>query len=182
MILTTKRMILRPWRENDAAALYELAKDPQIGCAAGWKPHADINESLNIIKNVLCNSNTEEDFALTFKEQETPIGCIGLRIGKQSSLNIADDEGEIGFWLGVPYWGTGLMTEAAKEIIRYGFEEKNLSNIWSGYYDGNEKSKRVQEKCGLQYRYTIEQKPVPLLNEIRTEHVTCLTKTVWMEK
>ncbi len=176
MILTTTRMILRPWRENDAPALYECAKDPAVGPIAGWPPHTSVKDSLNVIKTVLCNPAREETFALTLKNTDFPIGCVGLRVGKQSSLNIAENEGEIGFWLGTPYWGAGLMTEAAKEIIRYGFEEKKLSSIWSGYYDGNERSKRVQEKCGLQYRYTVARKPVPLLNEIRTEHVTCLTK------
>lgn len=176
MILTTNRMILRPWREEDARALYECAKDPAVGPIAGWPPHASVEDSLNVIKTVLCDPAEEETFALTLKDADVPIGCVGLRIGKQSALDIADDEGEIGFWLGVPFWGQGLTTEAAKETIRYGFEEKGLSSIWSGYYDGNERSKRVQEKCGLRYRYTIARKHVTLLNEVRTEHVTCLTK------
>ena len=53
MEMTTKRLILRSWEENDAADLYALASDPQIGPAAGWPPHKSMKDSLQIIRNVL---------------------------------------------------------------------------------------------------------------------------------
>ena len=51
-------------------------------------------------------------------------------------------------WIGVPYWGQGLIPEAVREIMRHGFDDLNLEKMWCGYFDGNTKSKRVQEKCG----------------------------------
>lgn len=91
----------------------------------------------------------------------------------------ADTEAEIGYWIGVPYWGQGLIPEAVRELIRYGFEELNMEKLWCGYFDGNEQSCRVQEKCGFVYYHTNEKIPWVLMNDIRTEHVTCLTKEQW---
>ena len=54
MILETPRLLLRPWEESDAEELYRLAKDEDIGPAAGWPPHKSVDDSLNIIRNVLC--------------------------------------------------------------------------------------------------------------------------------
>lgn len=173
MILQTERLILRPWCDTDAESLYEYAKDDRIGLAAGFPPHTSVENSREVIKNVLSEPET---FAVCLKEDNKPIGSIGLMIGKQSNLDIPDDEGEIGYWIGVPFWGQGLIPEAVREMIRYGFDELHLARLWCAYFDGNEKSKRVQEKCGFVYHHTnkdIYWKPI---DKTLTEHVTCLEK------
>lgn len=91
-----------------------------------------------------------------------------------------EDECELGYWLGKPFWGRGYMPEAAKELIRYGFEDLKMSTIWCGYYDGNDKSKRVQEKVGFVYHHTCADVPVPLLNEVRIGHTNIMTKEQWI--
>lgn len=177
MIFETKRLILRPWQENDANNLYEYAKDPLIGPIAGWLPHTSIKNSCEIIKTVLSAPNT---YAVVIKKTEKPVGSIGLMIGNDSNLKVNNDEGEIGYWIGVPYWGQGLIPEAVKELLRYGFENLCLAKIWCGYFEGNEKSRRVQEKCGFIYHHTKKNLKCELINEIRTEHITCLTKEEWI--
>lgn len=176
MELTTKRLILRPWHESDAQSLYEYAKDPQVGPIAGWPPHTSVENSRQIIKDVL---SAKETYAVCLKEDNKAIGCIGLTIGKDSNLDLPDNEGEIGYWLGVPFWGRGLITEATKEMICYGFEDLNLDKIWCAYFDGNIKSKRVQEKCGFIYHHTNKDIHWKLMNDIRTEHVNCMTREEW---
>lgn len=178
-MLETKRLILRPWQESDAADLYEYAKDPRVGSIAGWPSHTSVEDSRNVIVSALSAPNT---FAVVLKETNQPIGCIGLMVGKQSNLGILDNEGEIGYWIGVPYWGQGLIPEATKEIIRYGFEDLQLTKLWCGYFEGNEKSHRVQEKCGFQYHHTNKDVEWKLLNTIVTEHVTCLPKENWIKQ
>ena len=71
------------------------------------------------------------------------------------------------------------MPEAARELLRRAFEDLGMRKVWCGYYDGNVKSKRVQEKLGFQYHHTCKNVPVPLMNEIRTEHITVLTGEEW---
>ena len=90
-----------------------------------------------------------------------------------------EDEAELGYWLGVDYWGQGLVPEAARELLRHAFEDLKLVRIWCGYYDGNDKSKRVQEKLGFKYQWTTGDVPVPLMGEIRKGYVSLLMKDEW---
>ena len=173
MILETKRLILRPWDEADAESLYEYAKDERVGPAAGWPPHTSVENSREIIRNVLSD---DETYAVCLKEDNKAIGSIGLMIGKNSNLDLPENEGEIGYWLGVPFWGRGLIPEATRELIRYAFTDLGLQTLWCGYFDGNEKSKRVQEKCGFVYHHTNKDIEWKLMNLVLTEHVTRLTK------
>ena len=177
MILETKRLILRPWEEKDAETLFTFASSPLVGPAAGWPVHTGVENSRDIICNVLSDPNT---FAIVWKESGLPIGSIGLKTGDATDLTDAVDECELGYWLGVPYWGQGIMPEAAAEILRYAFEELSMKKIWCGYYDGNIKSKRVQEKCGFRYEWTTAEVDVPLLKETRMGHVNSLTKEAWL--
>ena len=103
-------------------------------------------------------------------------------IGKNSNIELPNTEGEIGYWIGTPYWGKGLIPEAVHELLRYAFEELQLQKIWCVYFDGNNNSKRVQEKCGFQYQFTKENVHCSLLNDMRTEHISCLTKEQWMRR
>ncbi len=73
------------------------------------------------------------------------------------------------------------MSEAVNALIKYGFEDLGMTTIWCGYYDGNEKSKRVQEKCGFVYYRTTNDVEVPLMNEVRVGHTNILTKEHWNE-
>lgn len=172
MTLETNRLLLRPWKQSDAESLYEYAKDPRIGPIAGWPVHTSVENSRDIIREVL---SVAENYAVTVKGDETAIGSIGLKIGGNSDLDILENEGEIGYWIAVPYWGKGYIPEAAEELIRRGFEDLNLRAIWCGYFDGNEKSRRVSEKCGFQYVRT-EKKYWSLIGETKTQHITCINR------
>lgn len=176
MRLETERLCLRPWRQDDADELYELAKDPRVGPAAGWPVHTGVENSRQIIREVL---SAEGTFAVELKKEGRVVGSIGLMRREQSNLSIKANEAEIGYWVGVPYWGQGIIPEAVRELLRYGFEELALDCIWCGYFEGNEKSRRVQEKCGFCFQRTEKEKPWPLTGEIHTEHITCITKEEW---
>ena len=176
-MLTTKRLILRRWEESDAESLYEYAKDPDVGPIAGWQPHKSAKESRNIIKTVLSDP---EAYAVCLKEDNKVIGAIELMLGGSSVNSVkSDDECELGFWLGKPFWGQGLIPEATRVMLRHAFEDLGMNKVWCGYYDGNSKSKRAQEKIGFVYQYTKENIEVPMMNEIRTEHINCITKEEW---
>ena len=158
MILETDRLILRSWLESDAESLYEYAKDPAVGPIAGWPPHNSVEESLNIIKNVLSG---EQCYAICERGSDKAIGVIELKLNGHTDMTDKDDECELGYWIGKPFWGRGYMPEAVKELLRYGFERLGMTTIWCGYYDGNDKSKRVQEKVGFIYHHTYDEVPVP---------------------
>lgn len=178
MELQTKRLILRPWQESDAEALYKYAGNPNIGPIAGWPPHTSVENSREIIKSVL---SAPESYAVVLKTTGEVVGSVGIMAARSEThtARIADYECEIGYWIGEPYWGQGLIPEAVNELLRYAFEELRMAAVWCGYYDGNEKSKRVQAKCGFTYSHTEYDKPAPLMNDIRTEHYTKLTQEEW---
>lgn len=176
MELTTERLLLRPWQETDAESLYEYAKDSEVGPIAGWPVHTSVENSREIIREVL---SAEETYAVCLQENGKAIGSIGLMVGAASNLSLPDTEGEIGYWIGVPFWGQGFIPEAVKELLRHAFEDLKLDKIWCGYFEGNTKSKRVQEKCGFTYHHTNKDIYWKLMDDIRTEHVTCMTREAW---
>ena len=174
-MLETKRLILRPWREEDAESLYAYAKDPEVGPPAGWPPHTSVGNSRYIIKEFL---SAPETYAVCLKDGK-PIGSIGLKLKGYTDMTDRKDECELGYWIGKPYWGQGLIPEAARELLRYAFENLKMRAVWCGYYEGNEKSHRVQQKLGFVYQYTTHDLDLPLLGEKRTGHTSLLTKGQW---
>lgn len=144
--METERILLRPWRESDAAALFKYASDPEVGPRAGWPPHQSVEESLGVIRNVFSG---EGMWAVELKETGEPIGCAGYLPASGSNLEIADTECEVGYWIARPYWGQGICTEALKLIIDYCFNVKGFTTLWGDYFPGNPASGRVMEKCGF---------------------------------
>jgi len=94
MILETERLILRPWKESDAEDLYKYASDPDVGPIAGWPPHQSVDESRDIIKNVL---NGAEAYAICLKEDGKAIGAIELKLNGHTDMTERDDECELGY-------------------------------------------------------------------------------------
>ncbi len=174
-MMQTERLILRPWQETDAESLYAYAKDPDIGLPAGWPPHKSVEDSREVIRYVLSAPQT---YAVCLKDG-SPIGSISLKLKGSTDMTDREDECELGYWIGKPFWGQGLIPEAAEELLRHAFEELGMRAVWCGYYEGNVKSRRVQEKLGFVYQHTTEGLELPLLGELRTGHTMLLTKERW---
>lgn len=133
-MLKTERLILRKWTDEDADSLFEYAKNPDVGPIAGWLPHTSREESLRVIQNLL---NGSECYAICEKGNQKAIGAIELKLNGHTDMTERDDECELGYWIGKPFWGRSYVSEAAREIIRHGFEDLGMNTIWCGYYDGN---------------------------------------------
>ncbi|MNM27856.1 putative ribosomal N-acetyltransferase YdaF [compost metagenome] len=177
MRLETKRLLLRPWLDTDAADLYEYAKDHRVGPIAGWPQHTSIENSAEIIRTVF---NHPEVYALELKENGRAVGCVGILIGANSHFEISEEEGEIAYWIGVPYWGKGLVPEAVRELMRHAFETLKLKALWCGYFANNSQSHAAQSKCGFLHHHTEEHRFNPFLNDYRTEHISCISYPQWL--
>lgn len=171
----TERLILRPWCLDDVEDLHKYATEPDIGLSAGWRPHKNMEESLEVIENVFMKPGV---YAIVYKETNEVIGSIGLHAGDKSKRGLGSDElqAEVGYWIAKPYWGRGLVPEAARPLIEFGFLELELNQIWIAYFDGNNKSKRVAEKLGFTYNHFAEEVRVEALGETKKEHYMLLTK------
>lgn len=172
-MIETERLILRPWQEDDAASLFKYASDPDVGPIAGWPIHSSVEMSLEIIRTVFA---APETYAVVLKETGEPVGCCGIMFSDGiHTAGMTHAEAEIGYWIGKPYWGQGLIPEATKALLSRSFNELGLDAVWCGYYDGNVKSKRACEKIGFKYHHTNHNIVSPL-GDIRTEHFYKMTK------
>lgn len=175
MEITTKRLVLRPWTEGDAERLYELAKAPEVGPAAGWFPHTDVEDSRRVIRDILSAAGT---YAVTLRASGAVIGSAGI-FGTAAAG--AEGEPEIGYWIGRPYWGNSYAPEAVRALLGLCFAGAH-ERVWCAYFEGNKKSRRCMEKCGFRYHHTEENVPWQPTGEIKTEHYTCITREEWNKR
>ena len=141
--IETDRLILETWTPKDAPALYAYAKNPNVGPNAGWKPHADVRESKRIIKTIFSAKDT---WKIVWKENGEVIGSIGLDDDRRRP---GIPSRELGYSLAEPYWGRGIMTEAGKAVLRYGFENLHLAIISIQTAVSNARSQSVIRKLGF---------------------------------
>ena len=147
-MIETERLILRPWRLEDASALYKYASDSMVSELALWPTHTSVRMSREVIEKIFMpNPNC---FAIVLKESGEPIGCIGLVPEGDEHHETAFSEREVGYWIGLPLWNRGLTTEALNGLVAYCRDNLNLSSLLITTDDCNSASKRVAEKCGFQ--------------------------------
>ena len=148
VVLTTKRLILRPWTMDDLDDFYEYARVDGVGQMAGWAPHESIDQSREILKHFIEEKKT---FALEY--QKKVIGSLGIEAYDETKYpDFKEDRArEIGYVLSKDYWGMGLMPEAVKRVIQYLFDDLHLDLIFCGHFVSNKQSARVQEKCGFHH-------------------------------
>ena len=141
--LETPRLILREWHDSDLDDLYAYAADPEVGPAAGWPPHTDRNVSREILWQFM---DKGEVWAIVEKSSRRVIGSFGLHPDDHRDNPACRS---IGYVLAKSHWGQGLMTEAAKQVMRYAFETLRLDMLTVYHYPFNDRSRRVIEKCGF---------------------------------
>lgn len=149
--LETEHLILREWRLEDAEDLYEYASNPKVGPMAGWAPHPDRAYSLEVLKRY---RESGDIWALVLRETGKVIGQLRMYPDEDRGKYVAK---YISYALSADYWGRGLMTEAVKAVIRYAFEELDGIDLLSVFHSpDNARTRRVIEKCGFTYEFTLE--------------------------
>lgn len=149
--LNTDRLLLRPFRLEDASRVQQLAGDRAIAATTLNIPHPyEDGMAEDWIRNHPESFANQESvvFAITIKSEPGPsalVGAIGL------TLAMPHARGELGYWIGKPYWRRGYCTEAAGAVLDFGFETLGLQRIFARYMTTNPPSGRVMEKIGMQY-------------------------------
>jgi RimJ/RimL family protein N-acetyltransferase len=140
----TLRLRLRPYAEADIEQLVPLIGAREVAAMTLRIPHPYTEEDA---RNFFASSACEDEvrLAITLRADGRLIGGIGLRIERQHL------HAELGYWIGVPYWGNGYATEAARAMIRYGFEELKLHRIFASHFKNNPASRRILEKIGMHH-------------------------------
>jgi RimJ/RimL family protein N-acetyltransferase len=148
-IIGTRRLILRPLRESDAAAIFALFNDWNVVRWLSSPPwpytRADADNFVHAALNP-ADETAETAFAITL--QDRLIGTIGLRARPAS--NLQSNAGlNVGYWLGTPYWRHGYMTEALRALVNHVFALSGDDALYCGAFAENRGSLRVQEKAGF---------------------------------
>lgn len=138
-VLRTARLVLRAPRADDAPAVATLANDLRVSAMTARVPHpyseADAEQ---FIAKARAGA-----FTVTLADG-SPIGLCGIDLFR-------GEQPELGYWLGVPYWGHGYATEAARAVIDHAFDDAAVEALTAGARVSNPASRRVLEKCGFQW-------------------------------
>src|ERR1700746_2272380 len=116
--LHTDRLVLRPYVLSDVADLVRLAGAREVAATTLRIPHPyREQDAIEFISSspAEAETGTSARFAITLRDSGVLVGGIGLRIDPPHQ------HAELGYWIGVPYWGRGYATEAARAVVRYGF-------------------------------------------------------------
>lgn len=142
--LQTERLNLRPYRAADVTELMPLIGAREVAATTGRIPHPYSEANA---RQFIADAQGEDEvrLVLALRDDGRMIGGIGLRLFEQHQ------NAELGYWLGTPYWGKGYATEAAREMLRYGFENLQLHRIFATHFIHNPASGRVLEKLGMRY-------------------------------
>ena len=146
--LRTARLLLRSLESEDVSALVRLAGTKEVAVTTLNIPYPYAEEDAYGFL-----AKASEDFgegrSVTFAISVAPArdlcGVIGLNITD------AHNRAELGYWIGVPFWGKGYVTEAAKALVTFGFETLKLRRIFAHHFSGNTASGRVLEKIGMRH-------------------------------
>ncbi|MBE6989283.1 MAG: GNAT family N-acetyltransferase [Ruminococcaceae bacterium] len=177
VVLTTERLILRPWQLGDLQDLYDYASVDGVGQLAGWRPHKYRWQSLEILRRFIDEKN---HFAVEYRENGLVIGSLGIERYEEARFPEFDGMRcrEINYVLSKDYWSRGLTSEAVQTVIRYLFTEVGLDAILCGHFNSNNQSARVQEKCG--FRYYATGRVTTQRGTVKDQIFDILTKEDWL--
>lgn len=142
LVLETARLVLRQPTLADVKAIARLVNDRRVAVNLRRVPHPYTRD--DAIDFVTAIAAADRDIVFLIEHNRTPIGLVGL--------DWQDPEApELGYWLGVDYWGQGFATEAARAAIDFAFEEFAIERLVSGARVVNPASRHILEKCGFQW-------------------------------
>lgn len=175
-VIETERLLLKLYTEEDAEGLYAYAKNPEVGPPAGWKPHESVEESRTIIREMFMVSGA---WAIFWKETGQLIGTIAL---ENDRFRPDARSREMGYSLSRDFWGRGIITEAAKAVIKYGFDVMGLDQISICTGPVNYRSQAVIRKCGFTYEGIIRRAYKIFDGSFRDSLCFSMTREEYIEK
>jgi RimJ/RimL family protein N-acetyltransferase len=144
--IATGRLVLRPFTDADAGSVQRLAGDRLVAATTSLIPHPyedGMAEAWIATHEASWEAGLGPTLAVTLAAAGGLVGAIGLATGRE------DGVGELGYWIGVPWWGRGYATEAARALAGFGFAELGLRIVRARHFAANPASGRVLEKIGM---------------------------------
>lgn len=153
--LNTPRLALRPLRMRDAQDLYAYASDPQVSRHVLWETHENVGQSRQFLRAAIWQyrKGLPGSFAITLRDSGRMIGTIGFMW-----VNTDHRSAEVGYSLSREYWNQGIMTEALRAVVAFGFDTLRLNRIEAQHETDNPASGRVMAHVGMRYEGTLRQR------------------------
>lgn len=146
--IKTERLLLRKMKKSDYRDMYEYARRPEVTEFLTWDPHPDEDYTYRYLDYIATRYKAGDfyDWAVVYRSNKKMIGTCGF-----TKFDIQNNSGEIGYVLNPDYWGMGIAPEAVSAIMKFGFVDLNLHRIEARFMQGNERSRKVMEKCGMKF-------------------------------
>ena len=154
-VVETDRLVLRALKMSDAQDLFSYAQDPLVSRHVLWETHRSLADSRAYLRYAIRQYREGQpgSFAITLRRSGRMIGTIGFMwVSKENH------SAEVGYSLSRDYWNQGIMTEALRAVIRFGFEELRLNRIEAQHELDNPASGQVMRHVGMQYEGTLRQR------------------------
>ena len=156
LVVETQRLVLRPLELADADALFPYASDPELSKMLSWDPHTDRGDTVAFVERMQAGLADGTNIAWAIVFEGAPVGVISIDGIRWQFRAWRQDKAEIGYWLGRPYWGRGIMSEAAMAALRFAFEMLGLHKVTIGCVEGNDASRAIIEKLGFRFLATFQ--------------------------
>ncbi|MBX9628652.1 MAG: GNAT family N-acetyltransferase [Gemmataceae bacterium] len=155
LTLSTDRLVLRPFAEADAPALFPLAANPAVTRFTLWEHHKTLDDTLVFVRDYAQSrymEGTPEPYAITFRDDPKgePVGAVGCFWASRPNGGM-----ELGYWLAEPYWGRGLVVEACRAVVSEAFAACHPQRVQARVIAGNDPSRRVLDKLGFRHEGTL---------------------------
>ncbi len=147
-VLNTERLLLRRMYRTDAEDMFEYSRQPCVTEFLTWSPHPDKKYTARYLSYLQrrYDEGSFYDWGLIFRRDAKMIGTCGF-----TSFSEENNSAECGYVLNPAYWGRGIAAEALFEVMGFGFDVLGLHRIECRFMIGNERSRRVAEKVGMQF-------------------------------
>jgi RimJ/RimL family protein N-acetyltransferase len=144
--LRTDRLVLRPLSLSDVPTVTLLAGAREVAATTLRIPHPYVEDhARQFISALPAEAEASRAFVFAITANDELCGAVGLHIEQQHR------HAELGYWIGVPYWGRGYATEAARAVVGFGFETLKLERIFAHHFAHNPSSGRVLQKIGMKH-------------------------------
>jgi ribosomal-protein-alanine N-acetyltransferase len=173
--LETQRLILRKLTPGDASDIFDYASDPEVTKYLLWNTHQTVSDSLAFVSAALARYDTgaPAPWGIVLKNEGKIIGTCDY-----ISVRETHSRAEIGYALSRKYWGRGIMTEAVRKVIDYGFRVKNFNRIQAVCDVPNIGSARVLEKAGMTFEGILREYMIH--NGARSVKMYSILKNEWL--
>jgi ribosomal-protein-alanine N-acetyltransferase len=151
--LTTERLVLRAFTDDDAQPLFEHARNPNVTRFTLWEAHRTVADTMIFLRDYAVLRYLEgmaEPYAVTIKPDPRPVGSCGCFWAAKPHQTM-----ELGYWIAEPFWGKGYIVEACRAVLTFVFTEYGPERVQARVIDGNEASVRVLAKLGFRAEGTL---------------------------